>query len=85
MAEQEALLARFSDAKRRIELYSELLLPEAEQALSILNDAYKTGRTDFDRLQQAQTALLTLQLKLERANADLGLVVARYKALVGES
>ncbi len=83
--EQERILFNFSDAKRRIELYGDLLLPEAEQALSILTDAYKTGRSDFERLQNAEIALLNLQLKLERARSDLGIAVAQYQAMVGES
>jgi cobalt-zinc-cadmium efflux system outer membrane protein len=84
-AEQERLLYDFSDAKRRIELFGDLLVPQAEQALSILTEAYKTGRSDFERLQSAEIALLKLQLKLERARVDLGITVARHQALIGEA
>lgn len=84
-AEQEKILSSYSGAKRRVELLQNLLLPEAEQSLSILTDAYKTGRADFERLQNAQITLLKLQLNLERARADLGIAVARYQAFIGES
>jgi cobalt-zinc-cadmium efflux system outer membrane protein len=84
-ARQEKILYSYSDARRRVELFRDLLVPEAEQSLSILTDAYKTGRADFERLQNAQITLLKLQLSLERARSDLGISVARYRALVGES
>ena len=84
-AKQEKILYRFSDAKRRVELFRDLLVPQAEQSLSILTDAYKTGRADFERLRNAQTTQLKLQLNLERARCDLGITIAKYRALIGES
>lgn len=84
-AQQEKILYAYSDAKRRVELFEGSLVPQAEQSLSILSDAYRTGNADFERLQNAQVTLLKLQLSLERARADLGISVARYRALIGES
>ncbi len=84
-AKQEGILHAYSDAKRRLGLFKDLLIPQAEQSLSILTDAYKTGQVDFERLQNAQITLLKLQLNLERARSDLGISIARYRALVGES
>ncbi|MGK0183646.1 MAG: cobalt-zinc-cadmium efflux system outer membrane protein [Halioglobus sp.] len=85
LSQQEKILNRFSDTKRRIELYRDLLIPEAEQVLSILREDYSAGRSDFERLRNAQTALLDLQLKLERARADIGAVISQYRAMIGES
>ena len=84
LSQQEKIIYKFSDAKRRIELFQDLLIPEAKQVLSILGDAYKTGNSDFDRLQNAETVLLNLQLKLERARSDIGIAVAEYQAMKGE-
>ncbi len=81
--EQKQVLYSFSDARKRVKLFRDRLLPEAEEALSILTEAYKTGRADFERLQNSEMTLLQMQLKLERARSDLGIAVAKYQAMTG--
>ena len=80
---QEKILNSYSDAKRQVDLFENFLIPDAEQSLSILTDAYKTGNVDFERLKNAQTILLKMQLNLERARCDLGISIARFRSLTG--
>lgn len=83
-AKQTALQNQRSALERHIKLLEDILLPKAEQALSILGDGYRTGSVDFERFLGAQTTLLDLILQAERARADLGITHAQYQALQGE-
>lgn len=65
-------MARFElqDAQRRVELFEESLIPRARQALAILETDYRTGRSGFLDLLDAQRALLDLDLALLQAKSD---------------
>lgn len=83
VAEYEDIIQKHQDAARRLVLYNDTLLPQAEQALSILTESYKTGKTDFDRVLESQRVLLRFQLEYERALVDRAKAVNAYEELIG--
>jgi outer membrane protein TolC len=82
-AEYEDIVLKYEDAERRAGLYLDTLLPQAAQALEILIESYKTGKTDFDRVLEGQRALLYFQLEYERAIVDRAKAVNAYDELTG--
>ncbi|NGX42745.1 MAG: hypothetical protein K940chlam7_01032 [Chlamydiae bacterium] len=83
VADYEDIIQKYQDAERRIILYRDTLLPQAEQALSILTTSYKTGKTEFDRVLESQRVLLRFQLEYERALVDQAKAVDAYEELIG--
>lgn len=82
-ADYEDTLLKYEDAERRALLYHDTLLPQAEQALEILVESYKTGKTEFDRVLESQRVLLHFQLEYERAIVDRAKAVNAYEELMG--
>lgn len=82
-ADYEDILLKYEDAKRRAILYLDTLLPQAEQALEILVESYKAGKTEFDRVLESQRILLHFQLEYERAIVDMAKAVNAYEEIVG--
>jgi outer membrane protein TolC len=58
------------DAKRRIELYEDELLPLARQALENTTAAYESASVSLLELIDSERSLLELDLSLWRAHAD---------------
>ena len=83
IAELETALYKSRDAESRTELYQKNLLPKAEQAYNVAQQAFAAGRSDFLSLVDAQRTLLEFQLAYERARTDQALAVAEIEALVG--
>ncbi len=83
-ADLRRVLYRFHDAERKIDLYGDTLVPQAEQALKLTEEAYRTGTGDFLDLIDAERLLLEFQLAHERALADREIAVARLEQLVGQ-
>lgn len=78
-------LFRLNDAKRKIDLYSENLLPRARQTVANLEGSYRAGRADFFDLIIGQQALLEIELNRERAIADRFQQEALLEELIGFS
>ncbi len=74
---------RRRDAQRRVELYTDGLLPKATEALQSTETAYRAGTTGFLDLVDAERALFELQLTLARADADRAIAAARIERIVG--
>ena len=81
---------RFRDARRRLEVVREKLLPKAEAALDAARAAYPTGLTDMTGLLDAERSLLefrieeaTLRLEVETAQAEIVLVILGARAVPG--
>ncbi|MEC7839060.1 MAG: TolC family protein [Chlamydiota bacterium] len=83
LAEYEDIVLRFEDAERRASLYKGTLLPQAEQALEILIESYKSGKTEFDRVLESQRILLHFQLEYERAMVDQAKAINAYEEITG--
>jgi len=71
------------DAARKITLYKETLIPQADQGLKVTQQAFKTGKADFLDLIDAQQTLLELQLLYERVRVNRARRLAELEMLVG--
>ncbi len=64
------VLFDIGDNRRKVKLYSDILLPKANEMLAASEAAYKAGEIDFLSLINAQQTLLSFELMLERAITD---------------
>jgi outer membrane protein, heavy metal efflux system len=83
LAELELALFGMREGERKIELYRDSLIPKAEQALNVAQQAFSAGKGDFLGVIDAQRTLLEFQLARERARADLVGKVAEVERLIG--
>ncbi|KMP11135.1 hypothetical protein UZ36_05385 [Candidatus Nitromaritima sp. SCGC AAA799-C22] len=88
---KEELLYKVNDfsfqlgkAQRAKALYEHSLLPLAQKALEVSIAEYKTGKTDFLSLLDAQTTLLTFGLDYQKALRDHGQNKAMLEKLIGK-
>ncbi|MHC5113077.1 MAG: TolC family protein, partial [Planctomycetota bacterium] len=79
---QEALFEH-EDARRRVGLYRDTLIPKATESLQASLGAFEQGKSDFLDLVDTQRTLLEFQLALERALVDRATSYARLERLVG--
>lgn len=71
------------DTARRVRLFKESLLPRARQTLTLLESEYRTGRSGFLDLLEAQRNVLDLELSLARASADHFIRSAQWERIAG--
>ncbi len=71
-------------AERLVGLYEKSLLPLAQKALAVSIAEYKTGKTDFLSLLDAETTLLNFAIDYQRALKNHGQNKARLERLVGK-
>lgn len=83
-AEAESLLQQYRDARRRIALHEERLIPKTRQALDIALADYSAGRAGFEQIIQLQQQLLEYEMKLNTAYVDQNIAVAEIESLSGE-
>jgi len=81
-ADLQLALFDFHDARRKIDLYANTLLPKAREAFSVTQAAFLTGQSAFTDLIDAQRLLLEFQLALHRAHADHEQSLAQLEMLV---
>lgn len=79
----EQALSAIRDADRRISLYGDTMIPQAEAAYLSVVGAYQTGRSTVAATLIAQRELLELQLGLVRAQAEHAIAWARLEQVVG--
>lgn len=84
-SELEDVLLRYKEMDREISLYNDILIPQAKQTLSILQESYESGKSDFDRYLGAQRVMLDFELKLEKARSEKAAIVADYDFLLGKT
>ena len=77
------LVARIEATERIVELYTTTVLPQARQMLKAANAGYRTDRTDFFDLIDAERALMTYQLEYVRALVDREQQVASLERVSG--
>lgn len=77
------VLFHLSDARRRVSLYRDGLVPKAQQSLNASYTAYQANQTDFLSLLDAQRQLLDFQLQYERSLVDLAITQAQLEMLTG--
>jgi outer membrane protein TolC len=83
LAELEQALSAVRDSYRRVRLYRDTLLPQAQTAYESVIGAYAVGRATVAATLIAQRDLLELSLGLMRARADHGNGWARLERVVG--
>lgn len=76
-------LSALRDADRRIDLYENTLIPQAETTYLSVVGAYQTGGATVAATLIAQRELLDLTLALARARAEHALARARLEQVVG--
>lgn len=74
----------FQDAKRKINLYRDTLIPKGVESLEVTQKAFESGNVDFVNLIDAQRILLEFRLSYERALADYAQGLAKLEMLVGK-
>jgi outer membrane protein TolC len=79
---QEALFEH-ADARRRIALYRDTLIPKASESLQASLGSFEQGQSDFLDLIDTQRTLLEFQFAIERAIVDRANSAARIERLVG--
>ena len=83
VAQLEMALFGLRDGDRKIALYRDSLIPKAEQALSVIQQAFAAGESGFLELIDAQRVLLEFQLSFERARTDRARRRAEIEMLIG--
>jgi outer membrane protein TolC len=76
-------LFRFRDAERKISLYSDTLVPKAEQSLEVTRESFESGQAGFTTLIDTERMLLEFQLAADRAFADREIRLAEIEMLTG--
>ena len=82
-AQLEAALAAVRDAQRRIDLYRNTLIPQAETTFQSVLGGYQSGRSTVASALLAQKDLLELQLELARSRSRHARAWAVLEAVVG--
>ena len=77
-------LYNFRDAERKIDLYRDTLVPKAEQQITVIQQAFAAGKTDFLDVIDAERTLLEFQLSFERALANHAQRLAKIEMLIGK-
>lgn len=83
-ADLKLALYNYRDAARKIELYQNVLIPKAQQALAAMLASYQAGRAGFADLVNTQRSLLEFELNHIRALATQAQRLAEIDMLVGE-
>ncbi|MBT7918739.1 MAG: TolC family protein [Planctomycetaceae bacterium] len=79
------LLAEIGRADETAILYTDTIIPQAQQTLETDQSAYANGEVGFDRLIRDFRSLLMLQLGYHQAIADRAIAVAELQRVIGES
>jgi outer membrane protein TolC len=77
------LLTQIQATQQVVELYRTTVLPQAQQVLQAAHAGYRTDRTDFLDLIDAERALITFRLEYIRALVDREQQVAQLERIVG--
>ncbi len=79
----EMALYEFRDARRKMRLYEEALMPRARQALNVAQSAFEGGKVDFLDIIDAQRTLLEFELSYEQARVNYRKRLAELEMLTG--
>jgi hypothetical protein len=72
-------------AQRSIELYTDSLLPQSQQAVDATAASYRAGKSDFLVFLDAERTRLKFRLEEQRARRDYRTHLARLEQLLGKS
>lgn len=70
-------------AHRTVQLYKNILIPQAEMRFQASEAGYRAGKVDFLDLLESERFLLDARIMLAMAEADLGMQLARLERAIG--
>lgn len=82
-AQTEQIFYEYNDARRKITLYRNGLVPKAEQSIEASFTAYQAGKLDFLNLLDAQRQWLNFQLQLDRSVTQAAIKLAQIEMVSG--
>jgi outer membrane protein TolC len=80
----EMVWYKYHDAKQKIFLYRDSLIPKARQAVGVIQSAYKTGDKDILDFIDSQKTLLDLELKYHESLTVYAQSLAELELLTGK-
>ncbi len=83
-SEAEKHLQQYRDARYRIDLYEDRLIPKTRQALDIAIEAYSTELGNFEELIKLQAQILDYEMDLNTALVERNIAVANLEYLYGK-
>ena len=83
LADLTLAIFEYNDARRRLELYRDSLLPKARQSLDASISAYQNASAGFLDLLDAERVLLEMQLASRRAQTDAANAISKIEMLTG--
>jgi outer membrane protein TolC len=83
-AEVKLVLYQMRDARRKMSLYHDTLVPKSRESLQATEAAFRSGQANFVDLVDARRLLLEFQLMYERMLADHAQRAAELEMLVGK-
>lgn len=72
----------YNDAKRKVSLYDDSLIPKAQQAIKVSLKGFESGKVDYADLLDAQRTLLEFQLTSARQLANAWIKAAELDSLI---
>ena len=84
LSDTELALYKYRDAQRKIDLYQNTLVPNAEEALNVTLQAFQAGTRSSLDLIDAEKTLLEFELSYIRALADQAQRFAELEWLLGQ-
>ncbi|MBF0260026.1 MAG: TolC family protein, partial [Desulfamplus sp.] len=78
------LYFKLNNSMRLISLYTEELLPQAQQSMELAGTWFREGRGTFSDFVEVQASVYNFQLSIARAKADYGKSLALLQTLVGQ-
>jgi len=85
LADLEMALYRYRNAKRQRTLYTDSLIPKAEESLEVALQSYQSGTVDFMNVIDQQRLLLELSLQSVRALVDRVRAVTAIEVLTASA
>jgi outer membrane protein, heavy metal efflux system len=77
------LIAQLDENRQRVQLYEEVIIPQANMTLEAATAAYQVGRVDFMTLLDSQMAIFGYEQEFYEAMAEYHMAMAQLEALVG--
>ncbi|MCH8823413.1 MAG: TolC family protein [Planctomycetes bacterium] len=82
LAELERAMYDYRDARRKITLYRETLIPKARESLTSTLRSYETAKSSFLDLLDTERELLEFELVQRRAKSDAAIALAKIEMFI---
>jgi outer membrane protein TolC len=78
-----SLIEGYHDAQRKIVLYAQTLIPQSQQTISLIEEAYTNDKATMLDFLDAQRMLLKLEIMLEKQRARMQTIAGKIDMLLG--